>query len=497
MRKSLITVFCLLAFGAPAVAETPVVPAWFRPDANKPYAIFDAWRNLSTSEAMLVWENRWGVSAGCLKDERGKPIADCPLYVDEALPVGHPGSGRMHPDKLKTDRNGCFIVYSPYRDLAFYAAPGYPFSPRGYRYAQMNGALVECGARAIQVSDERRFYVLTCRRKGACEEKGLKRFFERELAQWKRTPCEPNREQPSAWQEQKTGSKLDRFGPRSKYLVRVVSPTGKPIPDALLTYSAWDRYGIANNQQTVATDNHGDCTLFEQLLSGQEREYYDSVRRQLYADIPGFAFGPIRCHLKRDMVNIITAKNAATVVGKMVDWNGNPECGGSVEASYWNATTPPNFGLGVAPDGTFSVERIMPGEPFGVSGHGTFGWAAPSETITLAPGEVRKGVVLKIYRPAAVRCIVVDENDSPVAGVRRVSFLDKSGGGVGDEPAESDNRFGMSGLVPNTPLHIEVVAPGFPKYVGPEFSLRPGEMRFVKVVVRRATPKQPSPAGNH
>ena len=66
------------------------------------------------------------------------------------------------PDTLKTDKDGYFIIYSPDRDLAFYAAPGYPFSPIGLQFAQENNGFVLCRASVVKVSDEGEFYALTC-----------------------------------------------------------------------------------------------------------------------------------------------------------------------------------------------------------------------------------------------------------------------------------------------------------------------------------------------
>ena len=44
-------------------------------------------------------------------------------------------------------------------------------------------------------------------------------------------------------------------------------------------------------------------------------------------------------------------------------------------------------------------------------------------------------------------------------------------------------------------MRISISVTGFVPYRGPEFSLQPGEMRFVKVVMKKAAPKQPNPGG--
>ena len=60
MRAMPCCALCLLVFVASAAAEEPAIPAWFKPDPKNPYAVFDAWRNLSTTEAMLCWDDDWG-----------------------------------------------------------------------------------------------------------------------------------------------------------------------------------------------------------------------------------------------------------------------------------------------------------------------------------------------------------------------------------------------------------------------------------------------------
>ena len=152
------------------------------------------------------------------------------------------------------------------------------------------------------------------------------------------------------------------------------------------------------------------------------------------------------------------------------------------------------FDVTAAPDGTFTIDRIMPGHPFTFGGSGG-GYGCPSScgassrVTTLKPGEVLKGVVLTVPQAAAVRGVIVDEGDAPVRGME-VAFLNKLGQGVIGACAENDNRFGMSGLTPNTPLRIE--APGNwikSSRQGIEISLKPGEMRFVKLVMKKTPAK--------
>jgi hypothetical protein len=492
MRTTLFFSVCLLLAGVPAAAEEATVPAWFRPDPKNPYAIFDAWRNLSTTEAAVCWQGDWSVYAGCLRDERGKPMANCPLWIFDGNKE-HDGSefGFGGPNQLKTDKDGCFIIYSPRRELDFSAAPGYPFSAMGLQFAEANKDLVACDARVIRVADDRRFYVLTCPRKSTYDEKEFRKFFDRQMAEWRNRPRLPDRARVQPLEDA-----ADR-SVRNKYRVRVVSPKGKPIPDALLTFWAWDGCGQYANEQTVATDDQGNCTLVEELLPGEKQKYYDGVARELTADIPGYAAGPLPFDLRKDKVNVITAKPAATIRGKLVDWNGNAVCDGGAAVGYdQDNYCSSSLHVKVAPDGTFEIGRIMPGEPLFLGGGGWLTAGVSEGPFTLMPGEIRKGVVLRALQPAAVQGIVVDAEDAPVRGIRGVFFIKKSGGGQGVGGAENDNRFGISGLTPDVPYRIRVEAAGFDTCTRPAISLKSGEVRFVKVVMRKTAPKQPASGGN-
>jgi hypothetical protein len=88
-----------------------------------------------------------------------------------------------------------------------------------------------------------------------------------------------------------------------------------------------------------------------------------------------------------------------------------------------------------------------------------------------------------------LRGVIVDEKDAPVRGIREVRFLNADGGGQVRE-LPGDNRFGTFGLDPEEFWRVEVHAEGFDNYRGPELWLKPGEMRFVKVVMRRSAPEK-------
>ena len=74
MRKLILIAVCCSTFVSSCWAKEPVVPDWFRPDPKKLYAIFDAWRNLNSTEAALYWGSRC-VCAGVLHDSGASQLA--------------------------------------------------------------------------------------------------------------------------------------------------------------------------------------------------------------------------------------------------------------------------------------------------------------------------------------------------------------------------------------------------------------------------------------
>src|SRR5262245_14808613 len=116
------------------------VPEWFKFNAQRPYAIFDAWKELTTREAAICLGSNWEVLAGRLEDDRGNPL-DNMLIV-----LSHDTFIRSYSLRLQTDQSGHFIVYSPYsREIAtgldgdfrqrgtnVSAAPGFPNTSTGY-----------------------------------------------------------------------------------------------------------------------------------------------------------------------------------------------------------------------------------------------------------------------------------------------------------------------------------------------------------------------------
>jgi hypothetical protein len=74
-RRSLPTLVLLLSCRVLAAASPPSVPSWFVSDPGDAYAIFSAWKNLSTRDAAVCLGAGWNVLGGQLVDEQGSPMA--------------------------------------------------------------------------------------------------------------------------------------------------------------------------------------------------------------------------------------------------------------------------------------------------------------------------------------------------------------------------------------------------------------------------------------
>lgn len=469
-----------------SLAGDLAVPDWFKPDPANPYAVFEKWRRLDSREAALYLGDGWQVCAGVLRDERGRPIPNCPLLIS------YHSAMRGYSARLRTDGAGRFIIYSPYEDMfkvpkrtpvsaptGLWAAPGYPFSGLAMDFAGKNGGWGECKVSSLPVSDNSLFCFLTCAQTTEYNEGAFREFVVQQSALWTKRKRKPFRAQPRA----REGS-ADR-GIRNEYRVRLVSPEGKPIPDGLIKFGASD--GYEGNMQTVLTDAGGNCTLTEELLAGKGQEYYDDLQRRLTLDVPGYSVGPVLFNLRTGKVNVITAKPGATVSGKLVDWAGR-----AVRQRIHVEYCRPNYvafelDAQLTLEGRFLIERIMPDEPFRlrVSGSGhqnTPSAGALSGVMTLRAADSREGIVLTVPQTAALRGIIVDEEGRPIQGVASLVCRRELGWRVHMDVREA--RFGMHGLAP-VPLRIQIRAEGFERRVIEEVVLKPGELRFVTFVLKR------------
>jgi hypothetical protein len=108
-----------------------------------------------------------------------------------------------------------------------------------------------------------------------------------------------------------------------------------------------------------------------------------------------------------------------------------------------------------------------------------------SDLITLESGQVEPDVNLTIPQAAAIRGIVVDESDQPVIDILSLAFFNVHSGQGTSKPV--DGRFGTFAASP-LPTEIRIEATGFQPYRSEPVDLKPGQMHFVKVVLRRQPP---------
>jgi hypothetical protein len=150
---ALVAGFSILS-GSTKLEAEETVPEWFRFDAARPYAIFDAWKELSTRKASICLGENWQVLAGRLENERGEPIRNSPLVISHNTVI------RGYSVRLQTDEHGYFIVYSPYAvklgprnpnglpagmdGSHVSATPGFPVSPAGQAFAVQCKAWRSC-----------------------------------------------------------------------------------------------------------------------------------------------------------------------------------------------------------------------------------------------------------------------------------------------------------------------------------------------------------------
>lgn len=501
-------------------------PDWFRGAGNDPYAVFAAWKALSTRDAALAVGAGWGTVGGVVRDAAGRPVAGCPLSVSHGGPPGWSFSVG-----LVTDAEGRFILYGTTEKPAtererveaekaeaekaetdsdrirrmladrcgpkgfhFRAAAGYPASSIGRRFAHEKKAWRECRVVSVTEALPGQFFCDLAVDGGfTFEAKAFEEFVRADAARPVRfARDEPFRRNPEPPREKGQG-------PATRFPIRVIGPDGMPLEDARVTFSA----GRGGNHQTVATDSDGLATLEEYRPSTREPSVDDEIRRGVFVDVKDGPVGPVDLELRADTINVIRIPEAATVRGRVADRSGNYAYHGVFYEDRPGAAfeTALAFGGG----DRFEFPRVMPGQPFKVSYspdgyfhaspcHSVTNQCLPatSEAITLKPGEVREGIELVVRPAAAIRGIVLDESGAEAPPGTVIRLLERGrdwGQGVGangiihssPEPPGGP-RFGLFGLG-TEPIRFRVEADGFATVTTDPIVLEPGELRFVKIIL--------------
>jgi hypothetical protein len=480
------------------------VPDWFHADETRPYAIFDAWKELTTRKAMVCLGENWAVLAGQLQNERGEPIPDSPITIHHHTFI------RSYSVTLQTDRRGYFLVYSPYSlqlgprdpnsnsgrlDGCFVSAtPGFLISQLGQAFAHKCKASRQCRTRLVQREVERAFYILTCDDQTGFNQ-GEFETFTPEYLERKSNPRD-------AWRDRAREPEGKPRGAIRYYDVRVVDDAGNAMPNALVKYQL---SGLNPGFQNRVTDKDGGCRVEEWPPASREKVY-----RILTLDAPGFGVGPVPFDLRLDMPNVIRLAKPAAVVGRVVDDASVPLCT-NVRVVYRRPSTIAfETQCHAEVDGTFRFDRVMPNEEFRVvtAGFDTR-WhqrvSVHSDWISLKSGGVSPEVKLQVPLASALRGIVVSEDGtlvpaSGIGGDRPDVHLSLDFGLQEDSPGydtrsyvgtnngpwgPNDGRFGFHGL-DSRPFRIRVggweVEPTEP------IQLEPGEMRFIRVVLKTKRP---------
>jgi hypothetical protein len=506
IQVALTTTFVLLSCCLSQAQDA--VPEWFKFNAERPYAVFDAWKELSTREAAICLRDNREILAGRLEDGRGQPLGDTPISISYYDGI------RGYGLRLQTDGSGYFIIYSPYsleiladfgggfrgKGTSVSAAPGFPNTSTGYAFAAKSKGVFPCKPKRLLNLKDRAFYILTCDSRADFNADDF-RAFEQERLTHKPEPRAPWRDRPHDPEGKPDGRTIQR------YRVRVVDDNDNPV-DALVKYHF---SGIEPGcWQVRQTDANGRCELEEWLLPRQLKGDFrkdDYIMRTTTIDAPTFGVGPVSLELKPEVENVVRLSPPAVVKGRVLDHHGNPH-----PTRLWlHYKRWANVGFeghfATEADGTFRFERIMPNEPFTITtDEFDARWhqhaSASSDWITLNPNEVSQEVTLKVLLASAIRGIVVSEDGTPISvdhlegktpefllelvrsppedfpGNQSIWYYGRSTA----PPGPSDGRFGFYGLN-GQPFRIrirdyELEPPG-------PFQLEPGELRFIRVVLNR------------
>lgn len=499
MLRRITIALALLAYPFALSAAPPSsVPSWFLPHAEDPEAISVAWKYLSTREAAVYLGSSWTVLGGQLVDEKGQPLGFTRLSLSYSEAI------RGYGADLITDKDGYFLIYSPYSlDVAesaddprqysvcrFYAVPGYPLDSFAARYAVDRKDVKVARAQLLFREADRAFYQLSVDGHHRFEAAGFETFRSEAVKddREKNAPlvrAASFRDRP----REREGETENRK--RTAYKLEIVSFDGKLVPHALVKYQAND--GYEGNYQVVEANENGQCEVVEYLLKGQDREYYEQVQRQMTVDAR-LVVGPVSFSLKEDGINTIVVPQPARVAGRITDHRGDP-VRTRLRVNYQRQNlTAFELEIPIAADGTFSCDRIMPGERFRITGGGGSRQTTPrapiaSEYLVLGPGEERT-INLQVPLASALRILVVDQRNQLVRGEVKLKSGDADDF---SNHQESNGKFGFVGLG-TAPVRIHFRAEGFEDYLSELTRLEPGELKFLKIIV---APKAKTSSGGN
>ncbi|MGA2434007.1 MAG: hypothetical protein ABSG25_01840 [Bryobacteraceae bacterium] len=485
--------FASLCCGAQAggVADSKdAVPSWFRPEPSGTNRLFEAWRSLSTRRAALhLWQNR-DVVAGQLLDANGKPVAFAPLTTTLDGPAAN------YEARWITDKDGYFIIYGAYaleaRDaaapapasgFAINAAIGYPATDAGWKFAVQKHAVQAAVPKLAAKGDHWAYYVFTMPAGPA------PKFDAAEFDAFEPSVTKLPGYDPAVDTSPEACSTKGWAWPI--YPVRVLSPEGKPVPNAIFAY-----YPLQGTRRIVKTDAEGRCDLVG---------FLPTIRKTFKIDAPGSITGPLRLDLKEKVANDIRLEKPGRIHGRFLDAEGRPVRPQARIEYTWKDWIGFPLQLPVAADGSFSFDRIVPGEGFHIAAADPNTEFTPmlpyqSEDLVLKPGEnLEKNIT--VAWAGAIRGVLEDEQGKIIDSDWTVSLQDapnhnsqfQKRGYTGRYWELDSAYFSFRSLEPRTPVRIHVVATGFADYDSEPIGVEPGELRFATIKLSRA---DAAPAGH-
>lgn len=482
-------VFASLCYGAQAggaAISNSAVPAWFRANPADPGRLFNAWRSLSTRRAALhLWQNQ-DVVAGQLLDASGKPVSFAPITttLDGAA---------NYEARWITDKDGYFIIYGAYaleaRDVAAHApapgfgirvALGYPATDAGWKFAVQERGVATANPQLIAKGDHWAYYTFTVDASSAAK------FDAAKFAAFLPTATKQPGYDPSVDTKPEPCSTKGWSWP--VYPVRILSPEGKPVPNAVFAY-----YPLQGTRMVVKTDAEGRCDLVG---------FLPTIRKTFKIDAPGLTTGPLRLDLKEKVTNDIRLEKPGRIYGKFLDAEGRPVRPQARLEYTWAEWIGFPLQLQVAEDGSYSFDRVVPGEHFHIAATDPSAEFTPmlpfqSGDLVLKPGEsVEKNLI--VAWNGAIRGVLEDEQGKLIDADWTVSLRDAMGhdsqfqkrGYTGrywelDKP--DSVYFSFRALEPGKPLRVHVVAKGFADYDSEAINVGPGELRFVTIKLKRTS----------
>jgi len=480
----------LLLLPFPAMAEEEPVPPWFARKTGDPYALFSAWRELSTPEAAADLGGPAGAIGGLVKDEQGRPLPNTTITFH------YDGIGKGSRTGLVTDAKGYFIVYgppqpkmrprkppgeaqaSPEEQRAIHdrpgcdllAAPGYPPSELAREYANARGEWRICIPQPLMEEADRAFYVFQVKSENTFAPEGFSEFVAQRVAKSAAETRSPWRDRTKSWEAS------DHRSATASYEARLVDPRRKRLPGAIVKYSVSARNYSC--RQIVKTDAQGECELKERVPPA-----VTEFQRHLTVDAQEFGIGPVAWAPQPDVLNVIQLEPPADIRGQIVDHRGDPVHMSLFIEYRQRADCPFELMVRSLPDGTFAFSRIIPGQEFRVVAGRMWPRASvEGEWMTLAAGEVREGIRLQVPLPTSLRGVVVDQQGRPIPKARtEPSFPEGSGSLQGRCWEDSTFFYGAFGA---KPFQIRAWADGYGRVSTEEIRLEPGELRFLPMTLK-------------